>query len=287
MITIYLILVHKCPPQLARLINSLDNLDAHFVVHVDQKVEEDVFFQFIKLAKNNIHFLHERSASSWGSYQLVQATLDGLKYINDHYHSSDRVVLLSGQDYPIKPLNFIDQYYKSNPNAIYIEHSKVPFENWKNGGIGRFPVFERISKELNIYGGSQWISFPVHAISVILNFLAINPEYEEYYTYVSIPDESFFQTIFLNCEEAIILKNLQNHNLHLINWTRGSPHPSILKKEDLTSIFKSSALFARKFDWETSLNLVNLIDQEILNQGKAILSRRDKISLAKVGTQQS
>lgn len=46
--------------------------------------------------------LHER-ASDWGSWELVEATLDALRHVRDRY-DPDLVVLVSGSDYPLRPL---------------------------------------------------------------------------------------------------------------------------------------------------------------------------------------
>jgi hypothetical protein len=263
---VYLILAHKNPFQLARLVAILTHPNAHFVIHVDGRVEKKIFTEFSKnCQETNIHFLQNRYLSTWGSFELIQATLEGLTYIRKEFATSDRVVFLSGQDYPIKSLDFIIKYFESNPNTIYIEHFKIPFSNWHNGGISRFPFYDRISMQLDIYGGSQWMSFPVYAILVIMDFLETNPEYEEYFRYVFVPDESFFQTLFLNCGNTHITQNLKNDSLHFVNWKQSHMHPAILTEDDFQTILFNKALFARKFDTEQSSKLLSLIDHQIIN----------------------
>lgn len=76
----YLILVHKNPKQLARLVSRLNTKDALVFIHIDKKVSEEVFEKEIrKLHIKNIHFVKDRKSIVWGGFNMVKAMISGLK----------------------------------------------------------------------------------------------------------------------------------------------------------------------------------------------------------------
>lgn len=264
----YVILAHQNPRQLLRLINTLYMDGVKFVIHVDSRADLQSFKSILNSSDQKyVHFISKRCATSWGSYEIVQATLNCFQYVRRRIPETNRVVVLSGQDYPIKNNKYILSYLSSNPNAIFIQYFKLPHAKWKEGGKPRFPYFEEISRSITIYAGSQWMSFPISTIHLIFAFLKVNPDFISYFQAVKIPDESFFQTLLLNCGEDMILQNLVNKSLHLIKWDPPFRHPRILSEMDLNVIKRSKALFARKFDsLQNSTSILDKIELEILSQ---------------------
>jgi len=261
----YLILVHKDPKHLSNLVHSLKSDNSQFVIHVDKTEELEHFKAYLHSSDlHHVHFVLERFMTFWGSFELVQATLSALKYIRKHLSSTKRIVLLSGQDYPIKNNIYIESYLLANPNTIFLDYWKVPLSKWINGGKFRFPHFERVNEALKIYAGSQWMSFPYDTINLIFDFLEENPDFITYFRAVMIPDESFFQTLLLNCEMPSVLHNIRKQNLHLIEWDFPYMHPRLLGETDFNSIKKSKYLFARKFASTESSELLARIDSDLL-----------------------
>ncbi len=258
----YLILTHCNPAHLERLINSLYTEEDYFIVHVDKLVVIDDYVVRFNKCKNVI-FVTDRYRSSWGSFELIEATLSALRKFSE-IKGIQRVLMLSGQDYPIKPLDLIKEFLALNPQQIFMDSFLIPCGEWSGGGKWRFPAFEKATQLINLYGGSQWISFPAHTIQIIFKFLSINPSYITYFRSVAIPDESFFQTLFMNCGVEKITENIAPNSLHLILWGNTSSNPNILTEADLGSILDSDKLLARKFDQETSLRLLNYLDDKVL-----------------------
>ncbi|RZF60228.1 beta-1,6-N-acetylglucosaminyltransferase [Sphingobacterium corticibacterium] len=252
---IYVILAHNSPEMLSLLINKLQKKRNHFVIHIDQN--QDIT-PFVEAAGGiqNCHFTQKRYASYWGSFALIEATLHAFDFIRKELRKRQRVVLLSGADLPIKSNRYIDRYLNSHPDTIFIAYEPIPRKIWYKGGITRFPLYDTISTSIKFYGGSQWFSIPYQALSIIFRFLKSNPDFVEYFRYVKIPDESFFQTLFLNCEHPYIDNNLRNHNLHFIKWDKPYKHPRILTAKDLCQIKKSKSLFARKFNITQSTEII-------------------------------
>ncbi|NII83152.1 beta-1,6-N-acetylglucosaminyltransferase [Pedobacter sp. SG908] len=264
MITIsYLILVHQNPLQLYRLIETLRSNNSRFVVHIDARIGHDNFISYFE-NDAQVFFLQDRFESKEGSFGLVDATLSGMKFIQKHLPKTSRVVLMSGNDYPIKPIRYIEKFLEANPKKIYLEYFTLPHSKWNNDDKNRFPGFEVIQERMKLYGGSQWWSFPYEVVEFILGFLALNPEFISYFKLVSIPEESFFQTLLFASEEPFILDNLVNTSLQLIKWDYPFNRPEILTLKHKGFIEISKHLFAKKFGYGISDSLLNFLDQNII-----------------------
>lgn len=267
---IYVILAHNSPESLRKLMLRLKNKENHFVIHIDKNFN---IGSFIKATADfeNCYYTNKRYSSYWGSFGMVEATLHAFDFIRQHLRKRQRIVLLSGSDYPIKNNKFINNYLKSHKDTIFIEHEAIPRKWWNDGGRERFPIYDEIKNKLKLYGGSQWFSIPPKALTVIFRFLKLNPEFFEYFKHVQIPDESFFQTLFLNCDHHYIQENLKNLNLHHIKWDHPYLHPRTLTVEYYKQLKKSKNLFARKFDLEYSDELYNKLDKlEVNTSGNKI-----------------
>jgi len=121
-------LVHNHPMQLKRLILRLDSSNVQFFVHVDMKADIKQFEDVIQL--HNVHFIQNRVKVYWGSYNIVQATLNGFEAIIQSAIEFDYITLLSGQDYPLTNNQAIQAFFKNNPGKAFMEF--YPFETeWK------------------------------------------------------------------------------------------------------------------------------------------------------------
>ena len=99
----YIIIAHKNHDQLVRLVNKLDHEGVAFFIHIARNVERSFSRRVFESLRgySNCHFVR-RETIRWGSFGLVRAALNG---IEDNFRlnvDSDFLVLLSGQDYPLK-----------------------------------------------------------------------------------------------------------------------------------------------------------------------------------------
>lgn len=120
---------------------------------------------------------------------------------------------------------------------------------------------------LRPYGGSQWWVLPIETIVFILDFLAKNPDYEDYHRYTYVPDEIFFHSIvFSNFE-----KEVMGDTLTYVNWKRkGCPLPVVFSRDDFDELINlgEDKLFARKFDMDFDEGILDRIDSSILKINK-------------------
>src|SRR5690606_12853898 len=209
----YLILAHKQPEQLTRMIRALHDFRDYFFVHCDSESNLSDFECFLS-DFNNVLFIQPRYRTNWGDFGLVEATLSGLQQIKN-LDIVDHVIMLSGQDYPIKSKDYIRRFIMKNKDKIFMEYFPIPDSRWSNGGEWRFPNYDKVKSVMKLYCGSQWISLPRSIIEYIAEFIDLNPAYIDYFRRTKIPDESFFQTMFFNWEVVEFERSIESTNLHL------------------------------------------------------------------------
>jgi hypothetical protein len=105
----FLILNHREPPQLLRLLTTLKRElpDSPIVVHHDRfrAVLEDSDLNAI----GDTHLLTSEKPIVWGDFSLVEACWRSMAWMIEHV-KFDWVIMLSAQDYPIKSLTTLGDY---------------------------------------------------------------------------------------------------------------------------------------------------------------------------------
>lgn len=258
----FIILAHKNPSQVFRLVQRLLSPEHFFVIHVDSSEDLTKFSVYFENT-TSVYFVKNRCRSSWGTYGIVQGTLNSIDFIKGKLTNICRITLLSGQDYPLQSVNAIDTFFRQNEKKIFINHFPIPRKEWSKGGVDRFPSFEKISSFIKVYGGSQWWSFPMDIINLILEVIEEHPLLVSYFKKVRIPDESFFHTILLNIQDNVIKRNIVNNCLHLMVWVPPYAHPSVYLEDDFEFLNKSRELFARKFDEQIDSKILDKLDSKI------------------------
>ena len=287
----YIILAHKLPEQLYRLVERLNDGYSTFFIHIDKKAD---IARFDNLSDfGDAIQLIEREDIKWAGISIVDAEINALRAIKAFDKKFDRIILLSGQDYPIKSNEHINKFFRTSPYSVFIEYWSMPnFKIWgEQGGMFRFdkyffgtkkyeklrakclnflsillPFLQRkIPNKLVPYGGWMWWTLDMYALDYILRYIDNNPKYLRYHKYTFAPDETFLQTILLNAKDERLLKSISNNHLRYIFWpdtTKG--HPTLLRKQHLKEIKASDALFARKFDSTKDEEILDLIDKNCL-----------------------
>lgn len=285
-------MAHKNEQQVQRLIDTLDDGNSTYFLHVDLKVSDT---EFKKLFSKNsqVHFVR-RVKTEWGGFGLVNATLNAMLDIRKT-GDFDKIILLSGQDYPIKSNEEIDQYFKNSKFNIFMDHFPLPnHRKWGMGGgmyrVNKYffglswiekylakainflavfiPIINRkLAKGVQPFSGSQWWVMDMRALNYVLDYVADHPEYVKFHRHTFAPDELFFQIILLNCKDESLRDHIANDNLRYMQWkTSEIAHPEILNINDLDNIGESDALFARKFDTGIDEEVINSIDDQLLNK---------------------
>lgn len=273
----YIVSAYKNPTHLSRLVHRLHTgPETTFVVHVDRKTGPRVY-EAMKEGLGDLDgvtFL-PRHTCHWGGFGHVQASLKGIREVLRHGRDPDYVVLLSGQDYPIKPNAYIRDFLERGDGRSFFLHFPLPTDAWTDGGLNRFrrwhwryrqlhlslPLARRLPGGLQPWGGSAYWIVSRTALRTIAEFVETNPGYVRFFRHVDVPDELFFQTILLNSAEA---ERCIDFRLHYTEWLR-TPAPAILMRDDYPHLVESSCLFARKFDQGVDHEILDLIDERLLD----------------------
>ena len=135
----YLILVHKCPNQLLRLVKRLDTDNVHFFIHVDKNSDINQF-KLLLPEYEHLHYVpdEERVYGRWGDLSLVDAAFSCMR-LALKYKVIGHCVLLSGQDYPLRSSSYINEYLNSHLTSIFLSVYPIPDPKKKseNGGYER------------------------------------------------------------------------------------------------------------------------------------------------------
>lgn len=274
----HLILTHKNPEQLLRLINALDHPSFVFFVHVDRKSDLQQFTSVIK--KSNVFWVNKRARINWAGYGTIQATLNGFKEILPQKYTYINVI--SGQDFPLKSASNIFDYINNRKGCEFITCESIEDE-WKEAAIrvknyhlvdwnipGKYGLARLLTKLLperkfpfnyKIVGRANWFTLTSAASQYILDFIAENPKFIRYFKLCWGADEFFFATILYNSG----FKNNIENNLVYVDWNvpEKNGHPKILCIDDYENLISSPKLFARKFDAQKDSEILDRLEDYI------------------------
>lgn len=272
----FLMLAHKSPNQINMLLECLNDNDIDVYIHIDKKsnIKRD-----ITNFSNNIYVNdNDRIDIKWGSVSMVQATINLIKAMIESNKTYDYVCLISGQDFLIKDIedlkDFLHTNYGNNyieilnkENANYYKYKKrvdLYYPQWmisKNkfiillkfvyiiitGGFTKsISIFKRNKNyDLPFSFGSQWWTLQYDTVVEMYKLISQHTEYLKYYSNSLVPDESFFQTIFMMTSSS----SQYVDSLTYTDWKEQINHPKTLQKEDIEILDGITDKFiARKFD---------------------------------------
>ncbi len=275
----HLILAHAQPIQLKRLIDKLSHEDAYCFVHVDLNVQINIFTELF-ITNERVFFISERVAIKWASYSLVQATINGFKAIKSAGLNIEYVNLLSGQDYPLKPINEFHEFLTNHPNKAFMHCLDVHTE-WTEAVLrleqyhftyyreftGKYKLQRLLNKlvpkrkmpeNMIAVGRSQWFTIAFVQMEYLVKKMEQSKRIAHFFKLTWAPDEIIFQTLLFNSNFKL---SIINDNLRYIDWSQGEKNPKLLVTEDYRLLMNSNCFFARKFDLNIDANILDLIDQ--------------------------
>jgi hypothetical protein len=157
----FIILAHKNPAQLRRLVDRLSSPFTKCFIHIDRKSDIKSFRLAFRDLDTETYTWVKRERSPWGSFGAIQATINGIKRTLKEKPAYDYIFLLSGQDYPIKNLTYIQDFLTANNGKNFIEYFPLPYEGWRDGGIERFEYYF-------FHFSGKWLAFPFNYYYLLL-----------------------------------------------------------------------------------------------------------------------
>lgn len=256
----YLLMVHKHPELVDRLIDTLQDGRNYVAVHVDKKAGKAFRREIADVAAK---YPNVRLSTSlyciWCGWSLVRVALEGMRFLLDWADDWDFFVNLSAQDCALQTQDEIRQYLipRRGSNFVFIlELAKWPrgmkLLKYYNLEIPLKPLYRPVPtfiprpflKGVVPYAGSAWITLSRD----FCDYVTSNPDVERFkrfYRFALVPEEMFFQTVLMNSPfRGTVVPDFRR----FIPPFPGKSHPRILTMQDFDEMQASGFMFARKFD---------------------------------------
>ena len=129
-----IIMAHKGPQQIERFLKKFSGLPFDFYIHIDKKIPTGPHSN-IWLRLPRFILLQNRIRVRWASYSYIVASPNSLKQIFSTQIPYDFISIMSGQDYPIKPVKDFYHLLEKNPGENFISYDED--EEWWTHAITR------------------------------------------------------------------------------------------------------------------------------------------------------
>ena len=292
----YLILVHRYPNQFKRLFRAVYGTKNYYLIHVDKKAGTALYEEISNFLVDfpNAHILKSQNVV-WGGYSMVDVELRGMQKLLMISKKWDFFINLSGQDFPLKSQTIIQNFLKENARKDFIQivdQAKMRpitlnrinnyFCESENGFSGT-PYKRTFLPKVTPYIGGQWTILSRNCCEFICSSPKV-AKFRKFYKNTLIPDESFFQTVLMNTgytgriinddKRAIIWMPDINSKLLTKSFATDSTNslvasgkiklrPKTLTIEDLPFLLANNAFFARKFDENVDLAILDLLESRL------------------------
>jgi hypothetical protein len=289
MTVVYIVLSHRDPEQVLRLVRALrEGPAARVLVRHDPRGAR-LYGSDLDAAGGEA--IEDDIAFEWACWPHVEVVLAALREAVAR-HDPDWALILSGQDYPLRPLADIEAelgagLLDGRLGAVREVERRRP----ANGDDEFFlraryrhytrpramPDLPRALRPL-IYAralpplvglrrlapapvplvfSSDWLTLGRRAIATVLA-AANNGRLMRYFRRVAVPSESLFASVLLN-NEALTIE--RDHRRVADFAHEGAAHPELLTSADYDRLVASGADFARKFDAAVDEHILDLLDE--------------------------
>jgi hypothetical protein len=290
------ILSHQTPgPLFKSLISRLEEFpDKEIAIHHD--FNQATFDQNIA-SSPNVELVKNYVRTYWSHTNNIAAIMETFRIL--YSKDCDWYITLSTNCYPVKSFQHIIAFLENTEFDGFIERNNVmtdyfdfykyfrkgfqtryffeiPFISKKGNFYKRAIRIKRSKKDIIFdqsfipYHGSDWFIINKKSIGYLLmNQSKINDLVNFLIDVNKGPDinvcpaEIVFQSILANASNF----KFSNNYFRFIDWENSQDwHPNTISMRHWESIKESDALFARKFDWGQSKEVIDLINKEIIEK---------------------
>jgi hypothetical protein len=228
-------LCHAALDRAAQLARHWASHGCPVVIHVDARTAKNQFDTLTKALADlpDIRF-SRRSPCEWGTFGIVQATIDAATRMLADFPQVSHILLASGSCLPIRPVAALQAHLAQNPDTDFIESVTTADVGWTVGGLNeerftlRFPfawkrqrrLFDgyvtlqrlvrfrrRLPPGLVPHLGSQWWCLTRPTLQTILQH-PDRARIDRYFQRAWIPDESYFQSLVRQVSSRIESRSL-------------------------------------------------------------------------------
>jgi hypothetical protein len=289
----FLILAHSDPSHLESLIQSLSGHDVY--VHWDKKSGEIPNIP-------GATFIEDRCSVFWAGFTMVEATVALMRAARASNEPYIKYVLLSGADYPIRPLTELTQKFEADNDWNYLNAVKVDDSEhlsalmkqrlWRDGvlpnALPRTPLIKKIERFIRgsvnflipkipkntpdavLYHGSQWWALSAAAVDTVIETFLKVPSMTAFYRFTFASDEQYVHTVIRNsalsskCDPPLPYEGRGTYKTANLHIVDSSL-TKWFSVEDKDQIIDSNKYFVRKLNSSKSADLVDWLDDEVLS----------------------
>jgi hypothetical protein len=258
-----LVLSHRAPAQVARLVSRLQTgRDTMVAIHHDPRGEP------LELRPSStVALVPDPVPCPWGRPGINIAIPRSLEWLRTNVPELSWVLLISGQDYPIRAMESIEDELAVAACDGFVRHFRVDGDPandvhpWQ-AAVRRRYFYERrlpgtarsvplpwprrhpFHAGVQLYAGEQWVNLSVRAVHKVLES-PLSDRVQKFLRRSVSADEAWLTTMLLNGEPEL---TLVNDRRRYVRWPGGTAHPAVLGPGDLPALRASDAFFARKVD---------------------------------------
>ena len=282
-----IIMAHKNLEQLCHLVEYFSrdcyvfiHLDTKFRLSHDERERLRAFPQVVKVCQRfNVH---------WGGYSILRCEMYMLREVLRRC-DAEYVHLISGQDYPMKPLEEFLLFFEQHRDKDCMQYVHLPQPGWEQNTFRRFSYFfpydcfrdsrragRKIHKIINfqrrhnlrrplpttfehLYGCSQWFSITRTSTQMLVNYTRRHPWLYWRMWMTFAPEETYPATVLANLKGG---RDILFTNFRFIRWKlENGNRPANLGTEHLRMLMEGNYAFVRKIEMPVSRGLISLIDR--------------------------
>lgn len=293
----FLCLEHKNAAQLNRLHSALRHPLVDVYAHLDVK-SDGLRGEITKFGNLTLLPREDSYDIRWSQYQACGAVIS---LVNKARHSGENYkyfYLISGQDYPIRPLDSLLGLLLSDDCEANFINVSPPWGTaglrtqlyWPQAFLGKripqravsslyrsagkrllglgLPVRRKPGVIKKFYYGSQWWCMRAECAYWIADQVNRDGSILSFFKNVQCSDECFFQSMYMASPFAE-REGGRRENLTYIDWTQGNSSPKTLRDEnDFLKLMRAEGkYFARKFELPVSEELMGWLDVFALAKG--------------------
>lgn len=285
-----LIMAHKDVGLLCHLIEYFQE-GCDVFIHLDKKVGwgHDII-EFLK-GYRQVRLVSTEHEVNWGGTSVLESELSLLQTAYG-YDAYDYFHLISGQDYPVKPLSYFLDFFERNKGKEFLQWIHIPSPRWERNTYRRFQYFypydmaqgrenprawvsDQVAIQMKkgikrpipdefdvLYGSSQWFSITQKAAKVLLEYTREHPKFYNRLWMTFAPEECYVATVLLN---KLDQNDINQGNCRFIRWRyENGNRPANLGIEHFRHLLGDDLLFARKIDRHCSMDLRRLVDDYLV-----------------------
>jgi Core-2/I-Branching enzyme len=286
---VYIVISHRNPEQVVRLVRVLrEGPSSRVLVRHDPRGE--------RLERERIEAaggepLEDRIKMRWGGWSQLKLILACLREAAER-HDPDWALILSGQDYPLRPLADIKADLDASPadarlGSVRRVETRRPaagddefFLRCRYRHYARPRVFpsalpgsirplayarelpplvgvrRTVPAPLTFFASADWLTLGRAGMRAVLA-ASERRRLMRHFRRVAVPSESFFASVLVGDPSLIVDRD----DRRFASFAHGAAHPDTLTSEDYDRMLSSGADFARKFDARAEPRVLDMLDE--------------------------